>query len=254
MEHSLKTRMKNGENLLGTIIGDYSPSMVEIYGHIGFDFVFIDDEHGAFSYSELENMVRASDAVNISPIARVSYDKSSIQKVLDRGFKGIHVPMVNTKKDAEGIVESAKFPPKGKRGVAYYIRAAQYGKLGGKEYLESVNNENLIIVHIETPQAVKNIDEIINVPGIDMIFIGIQDLSVSMGYEDEVDHPEFQSVINELYNKGQEKGILIGTVASNKIDVIQAFERGANYVAVVGNSIIFSAFSEIINVKNTFNA
>ena len=140
---SLMNKLLNGEKVVGVIIGDYSPSMVEVFGHIGFDFVFIDDEHGAFSYSEVEHMIRAADAVNITPIVRVSYDESSIQKVLDRGAKGIQVPMVNTKEDAERVVQRAKFPPEGKRGAAYYIRAAQYGKVGGTDYLQNANNETL---------------------------------------------------------------------------------------------------------------
>jgi 4-hydroxy-2-oxoheptanedioate aldolase len=247
MKNSLKSKLINGEKVVGVIIGDYSPSMVELVGHVGFDFVFIDDEHGAFSYTELEHMVRAADAVNLTPIVRVSYDESSIQKVLDRGAKGIHVPMVNTKEDAERVVEKAKFPPDGKRGAAYYIRAAQYGKLGGTDYLQKANDETLVIVHIETPQAVANFEEIISVPGIDMAFVGATDLAVSMGYSDGPQHPEVQKVIQELFEKGQKSGILMGAVAGSKEEVRSELERGANYVAVVGTSIISRAFTEVLN-------
>ena len=248
MMDSLKSRLLNGEKVVGGIIGDYSPSMVEVYGHVGFDFVFIDDEHGAFSYSELEHMVRAADGVNITPIVRVSYDESSIQKVLDRGAKGIHVPMVNTKEDAEKVVQRAKYPPEGKRGTAYYIRAAQYGKSGGTEYLQKANDETLVIVHIETPQAVENFEKIMSVPGIDMAFIGGLDLAVSMGYLDGPNHPEVQKVIQDLFDKGQKLGVLMGAVAGSKEEVKRELERGANYVAVVGTSVISRAFSELLEL------
>ncbi|MCZ2257357.1 HpcH/HpaI aldolase family protein [Sporosarcina sp. G11-34] len=248
---SLKSKLLNGEKVVGVIIGDYSPSMVEVIGHVGFDFVFIDDEHGAFSYSELENMVRAADAVNLTPIVRASYDASSIQKVLDRGAKGIHVPMVNTKEDAERVVQSAKFPPSGKRGAAYYIRAAQYGKLSGTDYLEHANNETLVIVHIETPQAVENFEEIMSVPGIDMAFIGATDLAVSMGYPDGPDHPEVQKVIQGLFEKGREQGVLLGAVAGSSKEVKRELERGANYVLVVGTSIISKALTEVLDASKS---
>ena len=247
MKGSLKSRLLKGEKFVGGIIGDYSPSMVEVYGHVGFDFVFIDDEHGAFSYSELEHMVRAADGVNITPIVRVSYDESSIQKGLDRGAKGIHVPMVNTKEDAEEVVQRAKFPPNGKRGAAYYIRAAQYGKMGGTEYLQKANDETLVIVHIETPQAVENFEEIMSVPGIDMAFVGAFDLAVSMGYSEGPNHPKVQNVIQELFEKGRKLGVLMGSVAGNKKEVKRELERGANYVAVVGMSVISKAFSELLD-------
>jgi 2-keto-3-deoxy-L-rhamnonate aldolase RhmA len=248
MMGSLKSRLLGGDKAVGVLIGDYSPSMVEVYGHLGFDFVFIDDEHGAFSYSELEHMVRAADAVQIAPIVRVSYDESGIQKVLDRGAKGIHIPMVNTKEEAEKVVQQAKFPPHGKRGAAYYIRAAQYGKVRGTNYLQSANEETLVIVHIETPQAVANFDAIMSVPGIDMAFIGSTDLAVSMGYTDGPDHPEVQKVIEQLFEKGRKLGVLMGAVAASKEQVRREFERGANYVAVVGTSVISKAFREVLDV------
>lgn len=244
--HSLKEKLLMGKQVVGVIIGDYSPSMVEMIGHIGYDFVFIDDEHGAFSYSELEHMVRAADTVNITPIVRASYDASSIQKVLDRGAKGIHVPMVNTKEDAEEVVQRAKFPPDGKRGAAYYIRAAQYGKLGGADYLESANQETLVIVHIETPEAVANFEEIMSVPGVDMAFVGATDLAVSMGYREGPDHPKVQKVIEDLFERGRKLNVLMGAVAGSSEQVEKELERGANYVAVVGTSIISAALHEVL--------
>ncbi len=253
MKNSVKEKLQRGEQILGTFLGIYSPHLVEMLGYAGFDFVVIDDEHGAFSSSELENLIRTADSVGLTPIVRVSYDPSSIQKALDRGAKGVQVPMVNTKEDALDVIRRAKFPPYGDRGVSYSIRPARYGKDNGKPYLDECNENILIIVHIETSEAVNNFEEIVSVDGIDLAFIGSTDLSVNMGYQLEgASHPEVQKVINDLFSKGKELDIPIGTVAGNSGAVLNAFDQGAQYVCIVLNNIITSALSEVVSTRKSY--
>jgi 4-hydroxy-2-oxoheptanedioate aldolase len=255
MKNSVKEKVKRGEQVLGAFIGIYSPPLVEMLGYAGFDYVVIDDEHGAFSSSELENIIRTAESVGLTPFVRVSYDQSSIQKALDRGAKGIQVPMVNTKEDALEVVRRAKFPPYGDRGVSYSIRPARYGKDNGKPYLDECNENILIIVHIETPEAASNFEDIVSVDGIDLAFIGSTDLSVSMGYQLEgAGHPEVQKVINDLFSKGKEFGVPIGTVAGNGGAALNAFDKGAQYVCVVLNNVITSALSEVVSMSKSFQA
>lgn len=200
MKNTLKDRIKNGEHVLGGFVGIYSPNLVEMIGYAGFDYIVIDDEHVAFNYTELENLIRTADSVNMVPFVRVSYDPSSIQKALDRGAKGIQVPMVNSKEDAESVVKKAKFPPRGNRGVAFSHRAAQYGNDSGETFLDSSNEEILVIPHIETFEASENFEEIMSVDGIDIAFIGPTDLSVNMGFKkDGPKHPKVQKKIADLY-------------------------------------------------------
>lgn len=243
---TVKEKIQNGEQTTGAFIGIYSPAIVEMCGHAGFDFIVIDDEHGAFSYSELENMIRTAELVNVAPIVRVSYDNASIQKALDRGAKGIQVPMVSTKEDAMQVVQKAKFPPVGNRGVAYSHRAARYGKDTGKAFIEQSNSEILVAVHIETKEAVENFEEIMSVEGIDLAFLGTTDLSVSMGYQDGPHHQEVQEAIALIYEKGKKLNVPIGTVAGNENAARQAIEDGAIYVVAVGTSIISNAFSSFV--------
>ncbi|MBO1909821.1 2,4-dihydroxyhept-2-ene-1,7-dioic acid aldolase, partial [Microvirga sp. 3-52] len=108
MCNTIKEKIQNGQKVTGIFIGIYSPAIVEMCGYAGFDFIVIDDEHGAFSYSELENMIRTAELVNLAPVVRVSYDDASIQKALDRGAVGIQVPMVSTKEEAIQVVNKAK--------------------------------------------------------------------------------------------------------------------------------------------------
>lgn len=245
MTKKLKEKILNNEKVLGGFVNSYNPSLVEMLGFNGYDFIVIDNEHGAFSQSEITEMIRAAKRTNTSPIVRTSYDPSSIQKALDNGAEGIQVPMINNREQAEIVVSQAKYPPVGMRGVAYSIPAAQYGKLSGRSYLDQANKDNLISVHIETKEAVKNFEEIITVNEIDIAFIGSTDLAVNLGY-DNPDHPEVQSVILELFEKAKNHDIKMGLVASDSASMVKAFEQGASYVAIVTNKVIMSALQEVI--------
>ncbi|WP_298830153.1 aldolase/citrate lyase family protein [uncultured Planococcus sp.] len=247
MKNTLKDQIKNGERVLGGFVGMYSPNLVEMIGYAGFNFIVIDDEHAAFSYTELENLIRTAENVGLVPLVRVSYDPSSIQKALDRGAKGIQVPMVNTKEDAENVIAQAKFPPFGNRGVAFSHRAARYGMDNGEAFIDSSNEEILVIPHIETVEATENFEEIMSVAGIDIAFIGSTDLSVNMGFKKEgAKHPDVQKRIARLYETAQKNNYTIGTVAGDLTSVNDAFDKGAKYVGVVTNTVIFEGLKNLV--------
>ena len=245
----LKEKMKRGEMAVGTFVNFYAPPLVEILGYAGLDFICIDDEHGAFTYPEIEELIRAAELSGTTALVRVNYDPSAIQKTLDRGAKGIVVPMINTKADAEAVVRRAKFPPRGTRGTAYSVRSARFGNDKGKEYLDAADENTLVMVHIETPEAVANFDEIASVAGVDVVFVGPTDLSVSMGYKAEgPGHPEVQRVIKELFRKGREKGILMGTLASGTDDLARCRGEGISYAVTVVSGQISAQFKDMMKV------
>src|SRR5699024_5467825 len=164
MKNLMKDKLSENQSVIGCFISFYCAPLVEIIGYSGYDFIIIDDEHGAFSYSEISEMVRVAKMVNITPIVRVSYDKSAIQKVFDQGAHGVQVPMVNNAKEAEAIVKKTKYPPIGNRGVSYSIPSANYEFKKGRELLEETNANSFIAIQIETQRAVENFDEILDVP------------------------------------------------------------------------------------------
>ncbi len=249
----LKEKLAGGQLALGTFVNFYAPTLVEIIGYAGVDFIIIDDEHGTFSYPQIEELVRAADFAGVTPIVRVSYDNSAIQKALDRGAKGVQVPMVNTKADAEAVVRRVKFPPLGTRGTAYSVRAARFGEYKGKEYLDAADNNTLVVIHIETPEAVKNFEEIVSVPGIDVAFVGPTDLSVSMGYKAEgASHPAVRSTIQDLFRKGREMGVIMGTLAGSVEDIGRCAGEGARYVTTVSSGLISAKFKEMVKVGKSF--
>lgn len=141
MTKNVKEKIFNNEKALGGFVNSYNPSLVEMLGFNGYDFVVIDNEHGAFSQSEITEMIRTAKQANMSPVVRTSYDPSSIQKALDNGAEGIQVPMISNSDQAKEVVSKAKYPPIGMRGVAYSIPAAQYGVLNGRDYLDPGKQE-----------------------------------------------------------------------------------------------------------------
>jgi|SRR5699024_1230674 len=248
MENKLKDKLESNENTIGCFVNFYSPSLVEIIGYSGYDFVVIDDEHGAFATPDLTEMIRAAKVTGITPIVRVSYNASSIQKALDQGAAGIQVPMVNNADDARNVVTKAKYPPFGTRGVAYSIPSAKYGKLNGRKYLNQANKNVIIVVHIETEEAVKNFEEIISVPEIDIAFIGTADLAVDMGYDD-AHHEAVQETVALLFEKAKQYDIKMGLVASSQDGVTAAFEQGASYASVVANKVITNALKKLATIR-----
>ncbi|PLR78960.1 hypothetical protein CU633_02730 [Bacillus sp. V3-13] len=247
--NKVKQRLKKGERTLGIFLNIFSPALVEMIGLAGFDFVVIDNEHGGFSDSEIEHLIRAADCVDIIPIVRISYDPSCIQKTLDRGAGGIQIPMVKTKKQAEEIVRKAKYPPVGERGTTYSIRTANYGRLGGEDFLDHENENLLIIVQIETPEAVENFDEIMSVPGIDVAFIGPLDLAVSSGFRKEgPKHPEIQKVITNLHDRALNNNLVIGTIAPTINEIEAVYAQGTQFVVAVFNSLLNQTLNEYVDV------
>jgi len=205
--------------------------IVELIGHIGFDFVLVDAEHGPAEVESCEHMVRAADSVRIPIFIRVAMNiRQNILRYLDIGAQGVQLPRVNTRTEAEAVVQAVKYPPQGRRGLAA-MRAADYGlKMPLKDYTIMANKENLIVVQVETMEAVKNLNDILAVEGIDVFFIGPTDLSSSMGHAGQANHPEVQATIEKLVREIRAAGRVAGTIAYDNEALAKAKERGFQYI------------------------
>jgi 4-hydroxy-2-oxoheptanedioate aldolase len=205
--------------------------IVELVGHIGFDFALIDAEHGPAGVESCEQMVRAADSADVSIFIRVAMNvRQNILRYLDIGAQGVQLPMVNNRLEAEAVVQAVKYPPEGRRGLAA-MRAADYGlKIPLKDYTIIANQETLTVVQIETVEAMNNAKEILTVDGIDVYFIGPTDLSTSMGYTAQPDNPEVQAAIDSLVSQIRSAGRSAGTVAYNEEALNKAKERGFQYI------------------------
>lgn len=213
MELNIKNRLQNGEKLIGSWTEGSSPTNIEVLGMAGFDFVIIDNEHGCHANPNFLHLIRAAEIRNIAPIIRVPGPdvEDHFKKALDMGASGVLVPNIYDREDAELCVRYSKFAPLGNRGCCPFLRSNYYGdKYGSIDYYAKSNEEVCTILLFETAQAIENIDAILSVPGIDSIFIGPVDLSVSLGIPGEMDNPQLIESIKYIISKAREYGLTAG--------------------------------------------
>jgi 4-hydroxy-2-oxoheptanedioate aldolase len=180
-ENPVKRRLDNGETLLGTWLSIGDGLGAELMACVGWDWLLIDMEHGPIPLGNAASMVIAVRAGGVTPFVRPAWNESSqIQRVLDLGAYGIVVPMINTAADARAVVRDARFPPLGERSRGG-VRANLAFETDGNTYLDRANDEVLVYAQIETAEAIANAPEILAVEGIDGIFVGPNDLAVSVG-------------------------------------------------------------------------
>ncbi|WP_436895651.1 HpcH/HpaI aldolase family protein [Mammaliicoccus sciuri] len=243
----LKEKLNKEQQVIGGFLSLNHTSIVEMMGYSHFDFVVIDNEHGAFSEPDISELVKVSKYVGLTPIVRTVNKSDKIQKVLDSGAHGIQIPMVNNKEEAEYAVQCTLFPPLGNRGVSYSIPAAKYGLYNGREYLDHANKQLTIAIQIETEEAIRNIDEILTVDHIDVVFIGKTDLSINLGLD--VSSKKCQSILDDLIQKVKNSNKKIGVVTSDEQSTKEAIDQGIDYIVVVINSIISNAMKSVTNLK-----
>lgn len=197
--------------VVGTFSKSQDPAFIEIIGHAGFDFVVLDLEHGPNTVLSLPNLIRAAEVTGLFPIVRVKEDTPSlISEVLDSGAGGIQVPQISDKKDAEEVLQAARFTPLGMRGVCRFVRAADYSSLDRYEYFTQANT-TVIAMQLEGVSAVENIQEILSVPGLDIAFIGPYDLSQSLGVAGQVDDPRVTQMMKTVVDECVKRNVVVGT-------------------------------------------
>jgi 2-keto-3-deoxy-L-rhamnonate aldolase RhmA len=198
--------------LAGTFLNLGSTAAVEIAAQTGFDWLLVDLEHGSGSIADLRNLLSAASGSTASPVVRIpSVDADMVKWVLDGGAAGIMFPFVSSAADARRAVEFSKYPPLGRRGVAGIIRATDFGR-NWKQYFETANDRSLVVVQIETAEAVEAAPEIAEVPGVDVLFVGPLDLSVALGtpgdFTSDVMISALERVLKTCEASGRTAGIL----------------------------------------------
>ena len=233
-----KVRLKT-ELLAGTFLNLGSSNAVEIAADVGFDWLLIDLEHGRGSFADLGALLMACRGSNASPIVRVrSVDADSVKFVMDSGAAGVMFPYVSTVEDAKRAVQYMKYPPVGTRGVAGIIRATNYGRKW-KEYFSTANQHSLVVVQIETAEAVEAAESIAAVEGVDVLFVGPTDLSVSLECPGDFTQPHFiealKKVIAACERHGKSAGILSRPefVAQHKALGFRFFALGSDSGSIV---------------------
>ena len=228
----LKEKLENGKQVLGTWLIIPSPITTDIIASVGLDFVIIDAEHGPISYETAQEMVMACEDREVSPIMRIgSIDESDILRALDIGVHGIQIPKVETKKDVDDIILFSKYPPVGERGYSPFTRAGDYSSIQtSKSFTHKANSNTLIGINIEGMDAIEKIDEILTNEHLDIVFVGLFDLSKALGKPGEVEHPEVIDYLEMLVEKINKSGKHSGTIATTKGNMLQYLDMGVKYL------------------------
>ncbi len=231
-ENKLKIRLKNGEVALGPFVNLSSGALIEIAAYAGFDFVILDTEHGPLDVSTAEDLCRVAHGVGITPIVRIrENDPPQILRALDIGAGGVQVPQICVKADARAVVHAAKYAPLGMRGVSPYTRAARYFA-DGPGIFERLNEESMILVHVEGVEGLEHLEDIISVPGLDVIFLGPYDLSQSLGIPGQVNDPRVVDRMRDAAAQINAAGLTVGTFADSPEAAKRWIDAGVRYVSL----------------------
>ena len=231
LPNTIKGKLAAGEVAFGTFITLKDPAIVEMFGNAGYDFVIIDLEHASTTLAQVEALSRAAIATGVTPLVRVPRnDTNTVLRIVESGIAGIVAPHITTAAEAKAIVDAAKYRPVGDRGIDPSSRSAAYGLTPMKTHMEETNANLLVMVFIEDVEAIANLDEICNVPGVDGGIVGPSDLSRSLGLSGQIDHPEVQAAIDLISDKFLEHGLISSRPAYNDSEVRSAIDKGATMI------------------------
>ena len=245
-DNPMLEKLQQGGIVFGTELRSRSACIAELIGICGFDFVHIETEHIICNDESLENSVRAAQLTGAVPLLRIpTHDPGRILQVLDMGIQGLILPHVDTPEQAAAIIGAAKYPPIGNRGASYDSRAAGYGVGATKEeYFAAANRNVAVIPMIESMEGVKNVEAILDA-GADVIRIGRDDLSLSMGVAQ--DDPKFKQAIRRVIDCATERGIAVGT-GTKSVDCARRFiDEGYRMITYMADiTILASVYKETI--------
>lgn len=231
---NLKDSLKKDSPVIGSWINSASPIVAELMAAAGFDFLTVDVEHSAVDLVQTQALFQAIRSGNpqCAPLVRLAGNSyAETKRYLDAGAAGVIAPFINTAEQAQELVRSVKYPPQGMRGVGF-CRANNYG-MRLSEAVAVANDETFVCVQIEHIEAVRNIDEILQVPGIDAAIIGPYDLSASMGLTAQFEHPDVIEAIDSIGAACQRHGIAGGihVVQPDAADVVRRIRDGYRFIA-----------------------
>jgi 2-dehydro-3-deoxyglucarate aldolase/4-hydroxy-2-oxoheptanedioate aldolase len=244
--------LRAGKKIAGAWAQSNSPLMAEILAEAGYDVVLIDMEHGPGDIMSLVQQIQAMQGEKAVPFVRAPWnDMVQIKRILDAGAYGLVIPYVNTGAEAEAAVRYAKYPPEGVRGIAGSTRAAHFGN-NSLQYFDTANDDIFVFIQIETSTSVKNLDDILAVPGVDGVVIGPMDLATSMGFRGRPDTPQVQEAITVIEKKLIAAGKVLCTICGDFEDARAKYDRGYQMILLVSDTVTLGKAAR--NAMERFNA
>ena len=228
----IRDRVLSGEWMGGTFLNLGSSVTAEIAAKAGFDWLLIDIEHGMGDRQEVLAQLQAVEASPAAPVVRIAWnDPVLFKRVLDLGTSGVMVPYVNSAEEARRAAAAMRYPPEGVRGVARLNRACAFGP-SFTEYFKSANSNLLTVVQIETTAAIESCPKIAAVDGVDVLFVGPLDLSVSLGVPDQFGHPAMQEALAKVAQACRGAGKAAGILVATEEQLAQVKALGFTFVAL----------------------
>lgn len=248
MKISLRSRIQRGDTVFGTFVKLPSVQVIEILGLAGLDFAIFDTEHGPLSFESIEKMIMAAETSGLSPLVRVyENDGALISRALDLGAEGVLVPHMATVEDASKLAAAARFHPQGVRGICRYVRAAGFSSVDRQEYFKIANENTLTVAMIEGTEGIANLDGILKVDGIDLLFVGPYDLSQALGVPGQIDHPSVAETMRDTVAKAAARKVALGTFADDPQTALYWADLGVQFIAVsVDVGLIYDAVKDLV--------
>lgn len=230
----LRERLADPKPLIGAYLSLPSPELVELLGHAGFDWVFFDAEHGGIGLETCYSLVRAADAVGLPTMVRVPVnDPTQVLIYAETGANAVMVPHVQRPEDAQQLVQSLRYWPRGNRGAMAGSRAANYGLTQpAGEYFAADDLGPLAVALLEDKVGCEGVGEIAQVPGLDVFFLGPSDLAMSVGLPAQTDHPTVRALLDGATEQLVAGGRTVGTIVPTPEAAQRAFAMGMRMVLV----------------------
>ncbi|HJZ62808.1 MAG TPA: aldolase/citrate lyase family protein [Candidatus Acidoferrum sp.] len=237
-----KNQLRAGQPKLGLFLNSHSPTVAEQLAHSGYDWLLVDTQHGPMGNERLSAMLSGVANGGAKSLVRVEgyQDRGGIQQSLDMGADGVLVPYINTAAEARQAVSCARYPTAGTRSVYFPQRSMnQYGLLG---YAGNWNDNGIVALQVETADCIKNIDEIAAVPGVDILFLGQNDLCMSMGLYEKYEFPhmytspELNAATASLINAARKNNVILGLFLFGTARVGEFLDKGFTFISI-GNDL-----------------
>ena len=245
---TLKKRLLAGETVFGTFVSTDSADVVEAIGLCGLDFVILDMEHSPSAPNSIMGQMRVAELRGMDVLARLpNVERTTVLRTLDIGVSGILAPQVNDLPTARAFIEASLYPPLGRRGLGI-TRASNYGAAPVAEYITEANSDLLRMVQCETEQAVRKVGSIASIEGLDLIFIGPYDLSLSLGVPGDIFHPKMIEAVDKVLavckKLNKPAGIYVSSLGEAKTRIEQGFTLLAYSTDIL---ILTAAAKNIVN-------
>jgi 4-hydroxy-2-oxoheptanedioate aldolase len=237
----VKQQLEAGEVAFGTWLQTSSPAMANILAHSGMDFVTIDMEHGPASFSDAESIVYAIEAGGSTPMIRLGDGSApNVLKACDLGVQSVFVAHVQTAEVARGIVSAMRFAPEGERGMAPFTRLHDYSAADLVEKLRQANRWQLAGVLVEDRLGLSNLSQILDVDGVDVVYLGIYDLSQALGLAGQVDHPDVLDAVSRAVEEINARGKVAGAVCRDPEHLRWLLGTGFRYISYLCDTAILA--------------